>query len=362
MNLKDLFASIKNKLAPSAPAADTLPEEDIYELKQRGPVRDADSDPFLHSLATLTADDLAPAEPKKKLTASDIISEIFRRGIVIVCAGIFIYNGAILVQSLIHYQQGDELYDSIAESFFDENLTFGQQHAIRLSPASGASASLPDYYTGLTMDAEELPEDLNAGNYNPRFEQLKAKLSALKEINKDVYGWIKIDGTNINYPIMKPDSEANRSFYLDHTITGDYMVCGSVYADYRTYPRLLDNNNIVLYAHNMNNGSMFNNVMLFLEKDVFESKLIEVITFDGIYTYEPFAIFETNSSYQYFRTYFESDEDFVAFCEEMQSKSLYNKGITFTGEDRVITFSTCTNNYTATGRYAMHARLIKVER
>jgi len=62
---------------------------------------------------------------------------------------------------------------------------------------------------------------------------------------------------------------------------------------------------------------------------------------------------------------FESDEDFVGFCEEMQSNSEHSKDMTFTGEDKIITLSTCTPSDDASsyyvGRIALHAKLVKTE-
>ena len=110
----------------------------------------------------------------------------------------------------------------------------------------------------------------------------------------------------------------DNDYYLDHAYTNEYMACGSIFADYRAYKNMEYNRNTVLYGHNMNNGTMFNNVTKFLDEDFFNSTNITIYTLDGIYTYEPFAIFETISTFQYFRMRFQDDADFVSFCEKMQ--------------------------------------------
>ncbi len=329
-------------------------ECDIYEFSDKH--RDYENDLFLHSLKTLTPDDLAPKPPKKKHTAGDIIYEVIRRAIVVVCVCVFVGSAATLVRSFVDYQRGDELYGDIAANIFDTDLG-GGSHMVSLAQPSRQNSSTPDYYTGLTLDMSELPEEDTDVTYNVEFEQMKANLNYLKEINPDIFGYIHIEGTNISFPIVQGD---DNDYYLDHAYNGDALVVGSIFADYRAKADMSKNRNTVLYGHNMRDGSMFNNVTLFFDEDTFNTKLIEIYTFDGIYTYEPFAIFETISTYQYFRMSFKNDADFVAFCEEMQEQSEFNKGMTFDGDDHIITLSTCTN-MTTVGRYALHAKLIKVE-
>lgn len=351
MNLKSFLNKFKRK-KESPPADDS-----IYTLHET--VRDIDSDPFLHSLANLTPDDIAPPKPKKKLTMSELISNVVRYAIIAVCSCVFISSAATLVQSLVDYQRGDDLYGSLSENIFESDLSGSGSRAVSLSQQSRANPALPDYYTNLTADASELDELYAEESYNVKFEQMKTNLTYLQSINPDIFGYIHIDGTNISYPIVQSD---DNEWYLDHAYTGEYMVVGSIFADYRASGNMDYNRNTVFYGHNMKDGNMFNNVMNFLDEETFNTKLIEIYTFDGIYYYEPFAIFQTISTYQYFRMYFASDEDFVSFCEEMQSNSNFNKNFTFTGEDQVITLSTCLNDIAGVGRYALHAKLVKVER
>lgn len=350
MNLRTMNRKYKKA------AADNAPSEEVYELLDVR--RDEDSDPFLHSLKELTPDDIAPPPPKKKYTASEIIIEAFRRIIIAFCVVVFIGSAIKLAQSFIDYKRGDDLYGSIAQDIFSTSLGGGER-AVQLSQRSRQIAALPDYYTGLTTDADDIMDDLGDSSYNVRFELMKSNLTYLKGINPDIYGYINIDGTRISFPIVQ--SEDNE-YYLEHAYTGEYMVCGSIFADFRAYHDMEMNYNTVFYGHNMKDGNMFNNVMNFFEEETFNSKLIEIYTFDGIYTYEPFAIFEAIQTYPYFEMYFETDEEFVDFCYEMQEKSMFNRNLEFTADDRIITLSTCKNDPAGLYRYALQARLVKVER
>lgn len=316
------------------------------------------TNPFLESLNALTPDDIAPKPPKKKYTAGEIISEVIRNGIVAVCAVIFIWSAGRLLQSFIDYKRGDELYGSIAEDIFNTDLG-GDERAVQLASKSRANSPLPDYYTNLSSDADDLLDELGDSGYNVKFEQMKSNLTYLKSINPDIFGYIYIDGTRISFPIVQSD---DNEYYLEHAYTGEYMVCGSIFADFRAWDDMEMNYNTVFYGHNMKDGNMFNNVMEFFDEETFNNKVIEIYTFDGIYTYEPFAIFEAIQTYHYFDMGFDSDQEFVDFCYEMQERSTFNKNMTFTADDRIITLSTCKNDPAGLYRYALQAKLVKVEK
>ena len=246
-----------------------------------------------------------------------------RKIVMLISACVFLISAAWLIKNVVDYYRGDRLYGELADKIFD-------------------------------ADFEDDVGEVDA---------MRKNVAGLKAAYPDVYGYIHIDGTRISFPIVKGE---DNEYYLKRAYNGQFMICGAIFADAGSADKFEDNRNTVLYGHNMLNGNMFNNVMLFLEEDVFNSKLIEIYTEDGIYTYEPFAIFKTRYDYPYFEMKFESDEDFVAFCEEMQNNSLYNKGMTFTGDDKIITLSTCTPStdveWYGVGRYALHAKLIKVEK
>lgn len=329
----------------------TKPAEPICEST-------VESNPFIDSLENLTPDDIAPKPPKKKYTTQEIISEVIRRGIIAVCAVVFVWSAARLAQSFIDYKRGDDLYGSIAEDIFNTDLG-GDERAVQLSKKSRANPALPDYTTTLTSDAEDLLDEIGDDSYNVKFEQMKSNLTYLKGINPDIFGYIYIDGTRISFPVVQSD---DNSYYLEHAYTGEYMVCGSIFADFRAWNDMEMNYNTVFYGHNMKDGNMFNNVMEFFNEDTFNSKVIEIYTFDGVYTYEPFAVFEAIQTYHYFDMNFDSDEEFVDFCYEMQEKSMFNKHMEFSGDDRIITLSTCKNDPAGLYRYALQAKLVKIER
>lgn len=334
------------------------PSEPDGEYGDAVPVAEsADTSIFLDSLETLSADELAPP-PDKKRSGKDIARGMIRYLAMFVCAFVFLMSLKSLVQVMLDYKRGDDIYGDIASNIFEADIG---THAVSPSSKLPQSPIMLDYYTSLFEDAPDA--DISAeAEHNVKFEQIKANLNYLKSVNPDVIGYIYIEDTRISFPIVQGE---DNEYYLDRAWNGDFLVVGSIFADCYVDENIENNRNTVLYGHNMLDGNMFNNVMLFFDKEVFDNKVIEVYTFDGIYTFKPFSVFETRATYQYFRTYFTSDEDFLAFCEEMLKKSEVESDATFTAEDRILTLSTCVETghpLYGIGRYALHAKLVKVEK
>jgi len=190
---------------------------------------------------------------------------------------------------------------------------------------------------------------------------MKAQLEEMKETVPDLYGWIKIDNTDIDYVMVQgPDND----YYLNMSPYKQWQEIGSIFVDYRNRKEVEHpyNYNIVIYGHNLTWGGMFHDVQkMFENEDVFRGSYIYIYTLDGIYVYQPFAVYEANAYYQYFRTHFDYPEEFVAFAEEMRGNSKYPVDVEFDGEDAMITLSTCTNTY-VDGRYSLQAKLVQVTR
>lgn len=353
MELRSFFEKIKMKLQ-------RLTDKDSVEAVDSGFAAEgkpAETDAFTASLNALTPDGIAPP-PEKKRDMAEICRNIVRYAAMAVFGCVFVVSAFTAMRSFVGYRRGDEIYGDIADNIFDSDLS--GKGGVELLKKSGQSVPLPDYYTGIGdgFTGDEYAEK----EVNAEFEQMKANLTYLRSQNPDIYGYIHIDGTNISYPIVQGE---DNEYYLNRTWNGEYVVVGSIYADFRAEKNLENNRNTVFYGHNMRDGKMFNNVMNFLEEDVFYNKNILIYTFDGAYTFEPFAIFQTVYTFPYFRMDFADDDDFIAFCEEMQEQSVHSKELTFTGDDTVITLSTCTPSDDPStffiGRYALHARLVKVE-
>ncbi|MDD4774841.1 MAG: class B sortase [Eubacteriales bacterium] len=326
------------------------------------PVRDAESDPFLHSLENLVPDDIAPAPPKKRRTAAELAVAGIRSVMLFVCIGVFIASAGSIINTLYNYKRGDDIYAELAGDFYGETDIgyIKSEGDVINSPGSLKSDATPDFKTSLTLasDANMTNNTALKNTYNARFEQVKVKLNYLQVKNEDLYGWITIPNTNIDYPMVQGK---DNDYYLDHAFNGEYLPAGSIFVDYHCNKSIMKNHNTVIYGHNMTNGLMFNHVTKYLDTKFFnENPYVEISTSEGIYTYEVFAIYQTDMYYSYIQTQFTSHAQFVDFAYEMKANSLYEReGMEFSDTDRIITLSTCTNGYYA-NRYCLQAKLIDV--
>jgi sortase B len=335
------------------------------------PLNNSEASPFIHSLDTLTADDIALPKQKSKMTSSDLMYNALRYILLIISVGVFIYSLVNIIHRLWSYKRTDDIYNSFSETFMNLNTdteyaafdgNYDYSGLLMLSPTLSKSAATPDYNASYDSSAENLITDnkVEVRKYDKRVESVKSSINTITNKYPDTYAYIKIENTKIDYPVMQA---ADNDFYLNRAATGDYLVSGAIFADFRCYRDLTKNFNTILYGHNMNNGSMFSSLPRFLDAKYFEeNKYIELYTVDGIYTYEIFSIHKAKYDDNYIQTSFSSYEEFIAFAENLEAVSINRRSedIEFTANDHILTLSTCTN-VARNDRYALHARLIKVE-
>ncbi len=216
-----------------------------------------------------------------------------------------------------------------------------------------------------TLGGEKIDVDYYINNnQNSEFEKMRIKLLGLKRLNSDVWGWISVPGTPIEYPIMY---SGDNEYYLEKTLTKEYSKNGSIFADGRTEAALEDNRNLIIYGHNIaevagvSPKDKFAHLIDFTREELFANGTVIVSTLDGIYTYEMFSIYPTVSSYNYIRTYFPTDQSFLAFADTCDRKSMYHKDIDFLANDKMLTLSTCTN-MRDNKRWAIHCRLVGISK
>ncbi len=317
---------------------------------------------FINSLETLSADDVVPPHRKKIQSGSVSAFAISKLAIVLLCIAIFAYCISELSGIVTDYQKGEDLYGDISKEFNSiiNGNTDGNVTQLRLSKSDMAMASYSDILFG---GAPIYPPVL--GNIDivssAKFQARLAKIQELSVKNADTFGYIQIPNSKIDYPVVHC---ANNDFYLTHAFDGHPSAVGAIFIDFRNSKNIENNQNIIIYGHNMLNGSMFCDATKYLEKDFFmnpENK-IEITTFDGHYIFEVFSAYATNKYDNYFRTGFTSDSEFVKFCYDREAMSYYHReDISFSPDDLIITLSTCILG-NDDGRYAIHAKLVKVEK
>lgn len=210
--------------------------------------------------------------------------------------------------------------------------------------------------------AQELPgwEYILTGK--PASFVVDAGLLALHEENPDCIGWLTIDGTMIDYPVMYHPEEEN--YYLHRDFDGNYNANGCLFLAENCEPETSDN--LIIYGHHMNSGKMFAALEGYKEKKFCEEhSLIIYNTLHGKETYQVLAAFATpvytgNDFPYYAFIKAESKRDYDSFIEAVKKRSLYDTGVTAVYGEKLLTLSTCEYSQ-KNGRMVVVAKKIETE-
>ena len=182
------------------------------------------------------------------------------------------------------------------------------------------------------------------------------------EKNPDTIGWIKIDGTPIDYPVMFTPED--NEFYLNRDFDKNDSKAGTLYIDVNSKIST-PNTNIIIYGHNMKNDTMFGSLSEYANKAYYDEH--PTISFNTLYeqgTYEILGAFyakvlkkSDTTSFRYYK-YFgaETEEEYNKFVNYVKSVRQYDTGVETKYGDRFITLSTC-SYHVSNGRFAVVARL-----
>ena len=168
-------------------------------------------------------------------------------------------------------------------------------------------------------------------------------LKALYEINNDFVGWLSIEDTTINYPVVQSKDKSN--YYLKRDFYKQYSSYGTPYISEQC--EINQSDNIIIYGHNMKNKSMFGALENYKSKEYYDShQHITFETLDNITTYEIFAVFKTiayNSNgfryYDYIN--FNNEKEYKEFIEECNERSFYKTNKCPEYGNKLLTLSTC---------------------
>lgn len=309
------------------------------------------ADDFEKSLDVISAADIAPEKEKKVMSGGAVAFNIFRYGLLIAFISIFVYCSFNVVAEMIAYSRANDLYSDLAQRFESDDFASVDGDSVPLSKGT-EPVRVPAFDEDLT-EGEEEP----TGNSDGALA--RAKVEELKKINPEAAGWIMIDGTNISLPVAQTgDNET----YLKIAFDGKENWTGSIFLDYRNSQVTSENKNTSLYGHNMEGGQMFSDITKFLDEQFFyDHRYANLYTVEGIEVYEIFAIYKAHETSNCADVYFESGIDFVDFCYEMQSNSIfYYDGVTFDENDRLLTMVTCTNG-DSKERYVLQGKFVRLD-
>ena len=245
--------------------------------------------------------------------------------IIAVLAAIFSVSTFFLIRDHIDSKKQAEIYDELIETVED---------------------------TDETQETMSYSEDQS---FLPDYQELFLQ-------NNDMVGWIKVEDTKINYPVMQSKEEPN--FYLRHGFDKAYTVYGCPYVQ-ENCDVDAPSDNLIIYGHHMNDQSMFAGLMKYQSKSFWENhKTVQFDTLTEKSEYEVVAAFKTVAytdgpeSFKYYHFVNAENEDkFNAYISKCKELAFYDTGVSATYGDKLITLSTCEYSH-KNGRMVVVAKKI----
>lgn len=243
--------------------------------------------------------------------------------LMILFSAIFLVSAFMLIQYYSDSQAQSAQFDELSNIVMQERPT---------RPAIPAPTAPSYSEPAVTEPVETMPPEVL-----PEYKELS-------EMNPDMIGWLQLEGTKLDYPVMHTPNDT--AYYLYRDFYGKYSSHGCLFIE-KFCSATPPTDNITIYGHNMKDGTMFGMLRNYRSKSHWEKhRYIYFDTLTERHTYEIFAVFKTVATegkgfaYHHFVDA-DSQEDFDAYVAECLSLALYDTGITAQYGDKLITLSTC---------------------
>jgi len=199
----------------------------------------------------------------------------------------------------------------------------------------------------------DAPEGISDSSTNTK----RRNWDAVKDINPEIIGWIKMENTVIDYPVLENKNDTSASqYYLKRNYKGEPSEYGSIFVDYRC-KESVKSKNVILHGHHMNDGSMFGNLLNYgsLRADLDFYRKVPLIAFDTPEEdsmWKIFSVFKTNTLnehgtfFNYMQGSFNSDAEFMNFVYNVKIRSLFDIPVSVNEDDQLLTLSTCSYEFT----------------
>lgn len=278
--------------------------DDDFELID---VLDDEDDPIdIDKNSELDDSDSITKHSHKKAKRSSF-GNILRYVILTIAAIVFIYSGYMLVKIYLEYKQGDDIYKSIADTVL-----------IPVEPT-----------TSEQEDDSQLP--------------FKYDHQALLNINPEGVGYLYIPSISIRLPIVQG---TDNDYYLTHTFNRTSNGAGALFEDYRINNGL-SASHVIIYGHNMKNGSMFGGLLKYLTPSFYQATgndKFYIYTENKLLEYKIFSVYISDPVSDTYTFNFTTNSALRNYAESMKELSSYNTGVDVSSATQVVTFSTCTGD------------------
>ena len=209
-----------------------------------------------------------------------------------------------------------------------------------------------------TKETEEITEKTNEVENKETERMLKVK--ELQKENADIVGWLEIENTNINYPVLQGE---DNEYYMTHNYKKEKSKNGSIFLN-KDYDWNIPSSNLLMYGHNLGNGTMFQELLKYQNKEFYNNhKVIRFTTAKEDAEYEIISVFKSRVYYKseqnVFRYYYfinaNTEEEYNNYVENAKKASIYEIEPTAKYGDQLITLSTC-SYHVKDGRFAVVGR------
>ena len=190
--------------------------------------------------------------------------------------------------------------------------------------------------------------------YKPTNENQGLTFEELKAINPDVFAWLTVYGTHIDYPVVQGQDNMK---YVNTNAEGKYSLSGAIFLDYRNSRDFSDFNSI-LFGHHMERNAMFGEIGNFVEKEYFDARKYGMLYFDGKEHGLEFFTFIHADAYDriVFKVGITVEEEQQSYLEYLYELAVHTRGIEITTDDRIVLLNTC-SNYSTNGRDILIGRI-----
>lgn len=237
-----------------------------------------------------------------------------RNIIIFICVIVFFISAGILLNKYITEQKAQNKFDSLS------NANTESTQVVETETELDFFAYLGIENPGKVLDWEYLWEQ-----------------------NEDIYAWIYIPGTRVDYPILQ--HETDNSYYLDYNLDGTKGYPGCIYTENINAKDFSDHNTLI-YGHNMKNGTMFHDLHEFEDETFFnEHRYMFIYTPKEVLVYDIFASYKFTNAHILYSYDCYTEQGFQSYLdmifENYGNNGNFREGVEITGEDHIITLSTC---------------------
>ena len=248
--------------------------------------------------------------------------------IIIICISfaMVVFFSARLIMEQAEKKRGETYYTTLPSPVIPE-MRKPAQSPVPPPRASVAPQEIEE--TAPDPEEEEIPEAV----WTPAMDFISAR-----EEMPDLIGWILIEDTPVNYPIVQGSDNA---FYLSHLPDKESNSRGSVFLDYRI-PSDFSYPNSLIYGHYSKTGDMFATLHSYRDTAFYEEHpTYWIFTPEADYLVEIFAAYVVNSAYEVPPLTFASDDEFYSYIADIKNRSVFDAGVTVVAGDRLVGLATC---------------------